>query len=67
MNCDLSDMDKKKFDMEFEKMEEAMEKAKEGQRLAEIAMNAASGTREHHRRLATSFDEAEVAMSEWFC
>ena len=45
VNCDLAYVDKK-FEKEFEEMEEAMEKAKEVQRLAEIAMNAASGTRD---------------------
>ena len=40
-----------------------MDKAKEAQS-AEIAMQAASGTRVHYRRLSTSYDEAEVALNE---
>ena len=49
----------KKFDAEFEEMK----KAKEAQITAEIAMQAAHDTREHYRRLATSFDEAEVSAA----
>ena len=45
VNSDLADIDKK-FDTEFEKMEEAMEQAKEAQQFAEIAMHEASDTRD---------------------
>ena len=41
-----------------------IDKVKKAQRLAQIAMTAASGTREHLLRLSTSFDEAEVVMNE---
>ena len=41
-----------------------MKKAKECQSTAEIAVQAAHDTREHHRRLATSFDEAEAALND---
>ena len=34
--------------------------------MAEIALNAASGSCEHCRRPATSFDEAEVVVNEGF-
>ena len=53
-----------KCDKEFDGMEEAMDKDKDAQRLAHIAMTVASGTREHHLWLSTSFDEAEVVMNE---
>ena len=63
VNSDLADVDKK-FDTKFEEMEEAMEKVTGAQQFAEIALQAASDTRGHRRRLATSFDEAEVALNE---
>ena len=44
MSSELADIDKK-FDKEFEDMKNATETSKEAQKLAEIAMNAASGTR----------------------
>ena len=63
VNCRFSDVDKK-CDTEFEEMEQAMEKAKEAEQFADITLQATSGTHVHHRRLATSFDEAEVALNE---
>ena len=44
---DLVDIDKK-FDTEFEEMEEALAKVMEAQKLADDAMNAASDTQYHH-------------------
>ena len=56
---DHADMHKR-FDVEYEEMEES----KEAQKLAAIAMSAASGTRCTYRRISTTFDEAEVALVE---
>ena len=45
-------------------MKNATETAKEAQRLAEIAMDAASDTRGLYRCMATSFDDSEAALNE---
>ena len=45
-------------------MKNATETAKEAQRPAEIAMDAASDTRGLYRCMATSFDDSEVALNE---
>ena len=55
----------KKFDTEFSRIwRRRWKKAKEAQKLAEIAMQAAHDTREHCCLLETSFDKAEVALNE---
>ena len=54
----------KKFDAEFEEMEDLMGKAAEGQPLADVAMTAASNTRSSCKRLASAFDEAEIDMNQ---
>ena len=48
VNSDLANVNMK-FCTEFEEMQEAMEEAKEAQHFAEIALQAASGTRGHHQ------------------
>ena len=63
VSSELADIDKKS-DKEFEDMKNATETSKEAQRLAEIAMNAASGTRGLYCWMATSFDDSEVALHE---
>ena len=54
----------KKFDVEFEEVSDSMEKALQVQKLADTAMSPASHTRCTYRRLATTFDEADIELNE---
>ena len=60
---DLCDFDKKS-DAEIEELEVLMGKVAEAQRMVDVAMAPLSRTRNTHRTLATSFDEAEVVLHE---
>ena len=54
------------FDIEFEELEVLTEKVAEARRLADLARAALSRTRNTHRTLATSFDEAEADLNQGF-
>ena len=56
-DIDLCDVDKK-FDAESEEMEE------DGSKSVRICMSAASHTRSSYSRMATTSDEAEIALNE---
>ena len=53
-----------KFDVEFEEMEDLVEKALEAQKLADIALSATSHARYTYHRLAKAFDEVEIELNE---
>ena len=63
---DLCEIDKK-FDVEFEEMEDLMEKALEAQKLADVAVSAVSHTRCTFRGVATTFDGAGIELNEVTC
>ena len=54
----------KKIESEFAETGDLTEEASEAQTLADITTTAASHTRSNYRRLATTFDEAEVDLKE---